>query len=95
VLAAHGYPGDPRTGDVITGLDLVARDYPDVLVFHAGVKEKDGQLVTSGGRVMTVVACADDFKSAIDRAYAAASLIKFDGMQYRRDIGRKAISEER
>ena len=95
VLAAHGYPGDPRTGDVITGLDLVARDYPDVLVFHAGVKEKDGQLVTSGGRVMTVVACADNFKSAIDRAYAAASLIKFDGMQYRRDIGRKAISEER
>ena len=88
VLAASGYPADPRTGDVIRGLDSVPGD---VLVFHAGVKEKDGQLVTSGGRVMTVVACADDFQSAIDRAYAAAAQITFDGMQYRRDIGRKAL----
>ena len=88
VLAAGGYPAEPRTGDVIRGLDQVP---DDVLVFHAGVKEKDGQLVTSGGRVMTVVARADDFQSAIDRAYAAANLIKFDGMQYRRDIGRKAL----
>ena len=88
VLASQGYPGDVRTGDPIGGLEQVPGD---VLVFHAGVKEKDGQLVTAGGRVMTVVACADDFKSAIDRAYAAAALIKFDGMQYRRDIGRKAL----
>jgi phosphoribosylamine--glycine ligase len=88
VLAAHGYPGDVRTGDVIRGLDTVP---DDVLVFFAGVKEKDGQLVSSGGRVMTVVARDNDFKPAIDRAYAAASRIHFDGMQYRRDIGRKAL----
>ena len=92
VLAAHGYPGDVRSGDVIGGLDSVARDLPDVLVFHAGVKERDGQLVTAGGRVLTVVARDATFEGAITNAYAAASRIRFDGMQFRKDIGKKALA---
>ena len=91
VLAAHGYPGDVRTGDVIHGLDDVARDCPDVQLRFAGVKQQGHQLVTAGGRVLTVVATAPSFEIAIARAYEAASKIKFDGMQYRRDIGRRAI----
>lgn len=91
VLAAHGYPGDVRTGDVIRGLDDVARDCPDVQVFFAGVKEKDGHLVTAGGRVLTVMATAPSYDIAMARAYEAASKVSFEGMQYRRDIGRKAV----
>ncbi len=91
VLAADGYPGDVRTGDVISGLDDVARDCPDVQLRYAGVKEQGGQLVTAGGRVLTVVSTAPSFEIAIARAYEATSKISFDGMQYRRDIGRKAL----
>jgi phosphoribosylamine--glycine ligase len=92
VLAAHGYPGEVRTGDVIHGLDDVARDCPDVQLRFAGVKEQGDQLVTAGGRVLTVVSTAGSFEIAIARAYEAASKTRFDGMQYRRDIGRKALA---
>ena len=95
VLAAHGYPGDVRSGDVITGLDDVTRDCPDVMVFHAGVKQRGDDLVTAGGRVLTVVATAPSFEIAIARAYEAASKIHFDGMQFRRDIGQKAFGQTR
>jgi phosphoribosylamine--glycine ligase len=91
VLAAHGYPGDVRSGDTITGLDDVRRDCPEVRVFHAGVKQSGAGLVTAGGRVLTVVATASSFEIAIARAYEAASKIHFDGMQFRRDIGQKAL----
>ncbi len=91
VLAAHGYPGEVRVGDAIYGLDDVARDCPDVQLRFAGVKQQGDALVTSGGRVLTVVATAPSFEIAIARAYEAASKIKFDGMQYRRDIGKKAL----
>jgi phosphoribosylamine--glycine ligase len=91
VLAAHGYPGDVRSGDVIHGLDDVARDCPDVQLFFAGVKQQGSDLVTSGGRVLTVMAAAPSYQIAIARVYEAASKINFDGMQYRRDIGRKAL----
>ncbi|HEX7284103.1 MAG TPA: phosphoribosylamine--glycine ligase [Vicinamibacterales bacterium] len=91
VLAAHGYPGDVRTGDVIHGLDEVARDCPEVQIRYAGVKQHGEHLVTAGGRVLTVVATAPTFAIAIARAYEAASKIRFDGIQYRRDIGRKAV----
>jgi phosphoribosylamine--glycine ligase len=91
VLAAHGYPADVRSGDVIHGLDDVARDCPDVQIFFGGVKQKGADLVTSGGRVLTVTATAPSYEIAIARAYEAASKIKFDGMQYRRDIGSKAL----
>jgi phosphoribosylamine--glycine ligase len=94
VLAAHGYPGDVRTGDVIHGLDDVARDCPDVQLRYAGVKQQGEQLVTAGGRVLTVVATAPSFDIAIARAYEAASKISFAGMQYRRDIGKKALPND-
>jgi phosphoribosylamine--glycine ligase len=92
VLAAYGYPGDVRTGDVIHGLDDVARDCPDVAIRFAGVKAHRDELVTAAGRVLTVVATASAFDVAIARAYEAASKIRFDGMQYRKDIGRKALA---
>jgi phosphoribosylamine--glycine ligase len=91
VLAASGYPGEVRTGDVIHGLDEVARDCPDVQLFYSGVKQNGNDLVTSGGRVLTVMATAPSYEIAIARAYEAASKIRFEGMQYRRDIGRKAL----
>jgi phosphoribosylamine--glycine ligase len=87
VIAAEGYPGDVRTGRRIEGLGEAS----DALVFFAGVKEQDGNLVTSGGRVMTVVGRGPTFDEAIERAYAAVSRIRFEGMQFRRDIGRKAL----
>lgn len=87
VLAAPGYPGDVQTGQTIEGLDGV----DDALVFFAGVREQSGTLTTSGGRVMTVVGRGATFAAAIDNAYGAVNRISFDGMQYRRDIGRKAL----
>ena len=90
VLAAAGYPDTPRSGDVITGLEAAAR-VEGAMVFHAGTARKDGRLVTAGGRVLTVVGRGPSHRAATEIAYAAASLIQFDGMQYRRDIGRKAF----
>ncbi len=90
VLAAGGYPGPVRGGAAIDGLDRAAA-LPDVTVFHAGTSVRDGRVVTAGGRVLTVVARAADYQAAIDRAYRAVPLIGFDGMQYRRDIGMKAV----
>ncbi len=95
VLAAEGYPSNARTGQRIDGLDRLASECPDALVFHAGVKQRDSQLVTSGGRVMTIVGRGSTFGTAIDRAYDAVSRIHFDGMQYRRDIGKKALAVDR
>ena len=88
VLAAAGYPMNPRKGDAITGLPA---DSLDAMVFHAGTTEKDGQTVTSGGRVLCVTALADSVKQAQQKAYELAQGIHFDGMQYRRDIGYRAI----
>jgi phosphoribosylamine--glycine ligase len=90
VLASAGYPATVTTGVPIYGLDAAARE-SGVTVFHSGTAERDGQIVTAGGRVLTVVATDATYQSAIDRAYRAVSLISFDGMQYRRDIGRKAL----
>jgi phosphoribosylamine--glycine ligase len=94
VLAAKGYPGSVVAGQRIDGLDRVAAECPDVSVFHAGVKEEDGVLVAAGGRVMTVVAGSATFDAAIERAYSAVRLIHFDGMQYRTDIGKRALGRE-
>ena len=88
VLAAFGYPMNPRKGDAITGLPA---DSLDAMVFHAGTVEKDGQILTSGGRVLCVTALADSVKQAQQKAYEVAQGIAFDGMQYRRDIGYRAI----
>ena len=92
VLAAAGYPDSVETGKTITGLDEAA-EVRDALVFHAGTAHRNGRLVTSGGRVLTVVGRGETYRNAIDTAYAAASRIDFDGMQYRHDIGLKALAE--
>jgi phosphoribosylamine---glycine ligase len=86
VLAAAHYPDAPRTGDPIDGLDAAAVD-PDVIVFHAGTARRGDRLVTAGGRVLGVTALGDDVASARRRAYDAVGRIRFDGMQYRSDIG--------
>lgn len=88
VMAAHGYPEQPRKADVITGLPAEA---PDAMVFHAGTTKLSKDLVTSGGRVLCVTALGDSAKVAQARAYDALSSIAFDGMQFRRDIGHRAI----
>jgi phosphoribosylamine--glycine ligase len=91
VLAAGGYPDAVETGKTIRGVDAAAA-VDGALVFHAGTSRKDGQLVTSGGRVLTVVGRGPTYRDAIDVAYRAASHIQFDGRQLRRDIGRKALA---
>ncbi len=88
VMAAHGYPLSPRKGDAITGLP---RDSDDAVVFHAGTTAQDGATVTSGGRVLCVTALADSVKAAQQRVYEVAAGIRFDGAQYRRDIGHRAV----
>ena len=88
VLASAGYPESSSSGDVITGLDTA---FDDVKTFHAGTKNLDGQIVTAGGRVLCVTALADDIKTAQQKALQAAEHINFDGKQYRRDIGWRAV----
>jgi phosphoribosylamine---glycine ligase len=94
VLAAEGYPGDVRTDARIDGLEDVAASCPDALVFYAAVKAAGDALVTSGGRVLTVVGKGGTFATAIARAYDAVKRISFDGMQYRADIGKKALTAD-
>ena len=88
VMAAAAYPMNPRKGDVITGLP---KDDPDAMVFHAGTTLVSGQTVTSGGRVLCVTVLADSVKQAQQKAYEVAKEIHFDGQQYRKDIGYRAI----
>ena len=88
VMAAADYPMNPRKGDAITGLP---GDQADAMVFHAGTAQQGAQTVTSGGRVLCVTALADSVKQAQQKAYDLAQAIHFDGMQYRRDIGYRAI----
>src|SRR5204862_5995552 len=90
VLASRGYPESSESGQPITGIDR-AEAIPGVAVYHAGTARKEGGLVTAGGRVLTVVGRGGDFTEAIARAYAGVVQISFDGMQFRRDIGRKAL----
>ncbi len=85
VLASEGYPDAPVTGREIDGLDLVGSD--DVFVYHAGTKRDDGRVVTAGGRVLGVTALGETLDEARSRAYAAVGKIRFEGMQYRSDIG--------
>lgn len=91
VLASGGYPDNHPTGLPITGLEDAA-SIPDVMVFHAGTTRRDGRVVTAGGRVLAVSALGDDLAAARRRAYEAASLISFEGMQYRKDIAEEAAS---
>ena len=91
VLASRGYPASSESGVPIDGADAAAGQ-DDVLVFHAGTSMRDGQVVTAGGRVLTVVGRGPDYAQAIARAYRGVSKISFSGMHYRRDIGQKALA---
>jgi phosphoribosylamine--glycine ligase len=88
VMAAANYPETPRKGDVISGLDAQTED---AHVFHAGTANEGGQVVTAGGRVLCVTALGDTVRGAQKLAYEAAEKVRFDGMQYRHDIGYRAI----
>ncbi len=90
VMASGGYPGKYEKGKEIHGLEEVAK-MEKVKVFHAGTKKVNGKFVTNGGRVLGVTALGKDIKEAIDRAYEAVSKINWEGVHYRRDIGRKAL----
>jgi phosphoribosylamine--glycine ligase len=93
VVASRGYPESSESGQPIEGIEQ-AEMIPGVTVYHAGTAMRDGRIVTAGGRVLTVVGRGTRFDEAIARAYAGATRIHFDGMQYRRDIGRKALTHE-
>jgi len=92
VLAAAGYPDAPKKGDVVTGLPATGEDFR---VFHSGTALKDGAIVTSGGRVLCATALGDSIRVAQRRAYEVVEGIRFDGMQYRRDIGGRAVAARR
>ncbi|MER6463600.1 phosphoribosylamine--glycine ligase [Streptomyces sp. NPDC001288] len=94
VVASHNYPGTPRTGDPITGLDAVAaQDAPHAYVLHAGTKRDGEAVVSAGGRVLSVTATGGDLTEARERAYAAVARIGLDGSQHRTDIAAKAAAE--
>jgi phosphoribosylamine--glycine ligase len=88
-MAAAGYPEAPRTGDPVISLPA---DADDCVVFHAGTQLVDGQLVTSGGRVLAVTALGDSVRAAQRRAYDGVAQVRFAGQQYRTDIGHRAIN---
>jgi phosphoribosylamine--glycine ligase len=90
VMASGGYPGAYAKGKPIAGLEAAGR-VRDAFVFHAGTARKDGETVTAGGRVLAVTATGADLRAAVGRAYEALAPIRFDGMQYRRDIGHRAL----
>lgn len=91
VMASGGYPGEYETGKPIAGIEA-AEKLEGVTVFHAGTALRDGQLVTAGGRVLGVTAIGADIRAAIGRAYEAVEKIRFEGMHFRKDIGRKALT---
>lgn len=94
VVASHNYPGTPRTGDPITGLDEVAaQDAPHAYVLHAGTRRDGDAVVSAGGRVLSVTASGQDLTEARERAYRAVARIGLDGSQHRTDIAAKAASE--
>jgi len=93
VMASEGYPGEYRTGDVISGLDAAAQ-LDDVYVFHAGTSLKGGCCVTNGGRVLGVTALGDTVEKAIVNAYRGVGAISWPGVHFRRDIGKKAIGRK-
>jgi len=92
VLAAANYPGEPKTGDVIHGLDHVGS--PSAKIFQAGTTEQNGQVVTNGGRVLCATALGNTVLEAQQKAYELAQQVSWDGVFYRSDIGYRAIARE-
>jgi phosphoribosylamine--glycine ligase len=91
VIASKGYPDKPEKGLLINGLEKL-KGREDIMVFHAGTKKSDDRYYTSGGRVLGVTAIGSTYEDAMKRAYEAVSMIEFDGMHYRKDIGAKALT---
>ena len=92
IAASGGYPGKYTSGKPIHGISTPPPE--DVVVFHSGTATKNGHLVTAGGRVLAITAVAPDLRTALDKAYAEITNISFEGMQYRRDIGHRALKQE-
>lgn len=93
VLSSGGYPGTYEKGKVITGLDSLKNE-KDVFAFHAGTTFDNGNVVTSGGRVLGITALGDDIREAKDRVYKAVEKVHFDGMHYRKDIAERALKRQ-
>ncbi|MFB6958274.1 phosphoribosylamine--glycine ligase [Streptomyces sp. NPDC056309] len=94
VVASHNYPGTPRTGDPITGLDEVAaQDAPHAYVLHAGTRREGDAVLSAGGRVLSVTATGKDLTEARDRAYTAVGRVRLDGSQHRSDIAARAAAD--
>ncbi len=93
VLVADTYPGKVQQGKEISGLDEVRR-VSDVKVFHAGTRWEDGRVYTAGGRILNVTAIGETLSEALEKAYAVAEMIEFEGKDYRKDIGRKGLSKD-
>jgi phosphoribosylamine--glycine ligase len=91
VMASRGYPDGAETGQEITGLESLAGE-SDVIVYHAATGRKDGKLVTVGGRVLGVTALGANLDAAVGRVYEAVGRIAFEGMQFRPDIGKRALA---
>src|SRR5690606_23034060 len=91
VIASHNYPGTPRTGDPVTGLDeIAAKDAPRAYVLHAGTRKEGDSVVSAGGRVLSVTATGADLTEARERAYRSVARIRLEGSQHRTDIAAKA-----
>ena len=90
VIASEGYPESPKKGSVIRGLDAF-REREDVVIFHAGTERKEGKVVVSGGRVLSICSRGKDLSEAREKVYSAVSQIHFEGMHYRKDIGWRAL----
>jgi phosphoribosylamine--glycine ligase len=91
ILASQGYPDSPQTGKVVKGLESI-QDSAELIVFHAATAQREGKVVTVGGRVLGVTGLAPTLDGAIKRAYEASALLSFDGIHYRKDIGQKALA---
>ena len=94
IAASEGYPGKYASNKPITGFQSADEQIEDVVVFHSGTAMKDGQIVTAGGRVLAVSAVAPTLQAALDKAYIQLETITFEGMQFRRDIGHRALRQE-
>ena len=94
MLASEGYPGEVKKGDRISGIDT-AEGVKNVAVFHAATEKKNGELLTSGGRVLNVVATGHGLFQALSKAYQGVNKIYFRGMQYRKDIASRALNAGR
>jgi phosphoribosylamine--glycine ligase len=95
IAASGGYPGKCASGKPINGLPTNDAQTKDVVVFHSGTAIKDGKIVTAGGRVLAISAVAHDLQTALNKAYAELAKITFEGMQFRRDIGHRALRQEK